>query len=105
MLRVLNAELEADFDLDVFEHVAVYVQEHERIEMRLRSLRGQTVSIPGVGITAEFAEGEEILTEISSKFTPQRTAQELTAAGLSLDELITDEQGLFAVSVATPAPE
>jgi len=103
VLRVLNAELEADFDLDAFEHVAVFVDEHERIEMRLRSLRDQTVSIPGAQITADFAQGEEMLTEISSKFTPQRIAQELTAAGLSLDELITDEQGLFAVSVATPA--
>jgi L-histidine N-alpha-methyltransferase len=103
VLRVLNTELEADFDLDAFEHVAVFVDEHERIEMRLRSLRDQTVSIPGAQITAHFAEGEEMLTEISSKFTPQRIAQELTAAGLSLDELITDEQGLFAVSVATPA--
>lgn len=103
VLRVLNSELEADFDLDAFEHVAVFVQEHERIEMRLRSLRDQTVSIPGAQVTAHFAEGEEMLTEISSKFTPQRIAQELTAAGLILDELITDEQGLFAVSVATPA--
>jgi len=100
---VLNSELGADFDLDAFEHVAVFVPEHERIEMRLRSLRAQTVSIPGAQITAEFAEGEEMLTEISSKFTPQRIAQELTAAGLTLDELITDEQGLFAVSVASPA--
>jgi len=103
VLRVLNSELGADFDLDAFEHVAVFVPEHERIEMRLRSLRAQTVSIPGAQITAEFAEGEEMLTEISSKFTPQRIAQELTAAGLTLDELITDEQGLFAVSVASPA--
>ena len=45
-----------------------------------------------------------MLTEISCKFTPQRIAQELTAAGMTLDELITDEQGLFAVTVATPAP-
>jgi L-histidine N-alpha-methyltransferase len=103
LLRVLNTKLGADFDLKAFEHVAVFVPQHERIEMRLRALRAQRVSIPGAQITAEFAEGEEMLTEISSKFTPQRIAQELAAAGLSLDELITDEHGLFAVSVATPA--
>ena len=103
LLRVLNTKLRADFDLGAFQHVAVFVPEHERIEMRLRSLRAQRVSIPGAQMTAEFAEGEEMLTEISSKFTPQRIAQELTAAGLSLDELMTDEHGLFAVSVATPA--
>ncbi len=103
VLRVLNTKLGADFDLEAFEHVAVFVHEHERIEMRLRSLCDQTVSIPGAQITVDFFRGEEMLTEISSKFTPQRIARELTAAGMSLDELITDEQGLFAVSVATPA--
>ena len=103
VLSVLNSQLGADFDLDAFEHVAEFVDEYERIEMRLRSVRAQTVSIPGAQITVEFAEGEEMLTEISSKFTPQRIAQELTAAGLTLDELITDEQGLFAVCVASPA--
>ena len=103
VLRVLNSQLGADFDLAAFEHVAVFVDEHERIEMRLRSRFDQTVSIPGAGITVDFAEGEEMLTEISCKFTPQRVAQELTAAGLELAELITDEQGLFAVSVASPA--
>ena len=40
VLAVLNTELGADFDLDAFEHVAVWDAEQEWIEMRLRSAVG-----------------------------------------------------------------
>ena len=55
VLAVLNAELGADFDLDGFEHVAVWDAQHEWIEMRLRSLTSQTVHLPAIGLTAAFA--------------------------------------------------
>ena len=47
VLRVINRELDADFDVDAFEHVAVWDAEREWIEMRLRSLRDQTVTVAG----------------------------------------------------------
>ncbi len=102
LLRVLNQGLGADFDPESFDHVARWVEESSRIEMLLRSQTDQTVSIPGAGIEVQFAQGEEMRTEISTKFTPARIEAELGAAGLALRRLLTDPDGLFAVSVAGP---
>ncbi len=101
-LRVLNARLGANFDLGGFEHVARYDQDEARIEMRLRATRAHTVALEALDREVEFAEGEEMLTEISSKFTPSVIAAELTGAGLGLQRLLTDPEGLFAVTVASP---
>ena len=103
VLAVLDRELGADFDLDAFDHVAVWDAEQEWIEMRLRSLRDQTVHVAGLDLTVELARGEEVRTEISAKFTPDRIRDELAAAGLRLTHLWTDEAGDFAVSLSTPA--
>lgn len=103
VLSVINARLGADFDLSAFEHVAFFDREHEWIEMRLRSKRSQLVSIPRVGMNAWFAEGEELRTEISAKFTRERMAADLGAAGLRPLETYTDEEGLFALVLAGPS--
>src|SRR4029077_11884318 len=57
VLAVLNSALGADFDPDEFEHVAVWDPRHEWIEMRLRSLAGQTVHLPAIGLAGGFARG------------------------------------------------
>ena len=103
MLRVLNAELGADFDPDQFEHVAVWNPEAEWIEMRLRSLADQTVRLPGIGLTARFATGEEMRTEISAKFRREGVAAELAAAGLAMRSWWTDAGGRFGLSLSGPA--
>jgi L-histidine N-alpha-methyltransferase len=104
VLAVLNDQLGADFDLDAFEHVAVWDPQREWIEMRLRSLRDQTVHVAALGLDVSFAAGEEMRTEISAKFTQDALAAEYAAAGLRLAEWWTDEAGDFALSLATPAP-
>lgn len=68
VLHVVNRELGADFHPDAFAHVALWDAEHEWIEMRLRSLTEQTVKIPALDLAVDFAEGEELRTEISAKF-------------------------------------
>jgi L-histidine N-alpha-methyltransferase len=103
VLHVLNRELGADFDPDDFEHVAFFDREREWIEMRLRAQRRHTVHIAGLGIDVAFAAREELRTEISAKFTPLRLEGDLAAAGLSLAELYTDEDGLFGLSLASVA--
>jgi L-histidine N-alpha-methyltransferase len=103
LLAVINRELDADFDLAAFEHVAFYDREQEWIEMRLRALRPQVVEIRKLGITVHFANREEMRTEISAKFTRERVEADLAAAGLRLAEFMTDPDGLFALSVAAPA--
>jgi len=103
VLAVLDRELGADFDPDAFEHVAVWDPEREWIEMRLRSLRDQAVHVADLDLTVRFAEGEEMRTEVSAKFTPERIRDELASAGLRLTHLWTDEAGDFALSLSTPA--
>lgn len=103
VLRVVNRELEADFPLDGFEHVAFFDRRHEWIEMRLRALRPCSVLIGALGLRVEVAAGEEIRTEISAKFTRARVEEDFAAAGLRLAGWHTDGDARFALSLATPA--
>jgi L-histidine N-alpha-methyltransferase len=100
VLHVLNRELDADFDVDAFDHVAFFDVDHEWVEMRLRSRRHQTVNIDAVSLAVRFGEGEEIRTEISAKFTPKRLAADLAAAGLEPAGFYTDPDQLFAVTLS-----
>jgi L-histidine Nalpha-methyltransferase len=102
MLRVINAGLSADFDPEAFEHVAFFDEANSWIEMRLRANGAQAVRIDGAGLELTFADGEEIRTEISAKFTRDAVAGELDAAGLALDEFFTDGAGLFGLAFASP---
>ena len=101
MLSVMNAQLGAAFPLDAFLHVARWVPERSRIEMHLRALRALEVPVPGAGVVARFAEGEEMLTEISCKFTRDGVASELGDAGLRVESW--DDDTRFALLVAARA--
>jgi L-histidine N-alpha-methyltransferase len=103
VLEVVNRELGADFDPDGFDHVAFFDRRRQWIEMRLRARRACTVWIDGLDLQVEFAAGEELRTEISAKFTPERLERDLAAAGLELGAILTDPDGRFAVSVSGPA--
>lgn len=103
VLRVVNRELDADFPLDGFEHVAFFDRRNEWIEMRLRALRPCSVLIGALGLRIELAAGEEIRTEISAKFTRARVEQDYEAAGLRLAGWHTDADERFALSLAAPA--
>jgi L-histidine Nalpha-methyltransferase len=103
ILRVLNAELGANFDLDQFDHVALWDAETEWIEMRLRSAVDQTVLVPAIGLSIPFRAGEEMRTEISAKFRRDGIATELAAAGLTMESWWTDSAGRFGLSLSAPA--
>ncbi len=103
VLAVLNAELGADFDLDAFEHVAVWDAGAEWIEMRLRSAMAQTVRMRAIGLTADFADGEEMRTEVSAKFRRAGVAAELAAAGFAMRSWWTDAAVQFGLSLSVPA--
>jgi L-histidine N-alpha-methyltransferase len=103
VLRVLNRELDADFPLERFAHVAFFDRRHEWIEMRLRAIEPCTVRIDALGLDVELAAGEEIRTEISAKFTRARIAEDYAAAGLALVDWHTDAEERFALSLAAPA--
>ncbi len=100
VLRVINKDLSADFDVDEFEHVAIWDAACQWIEMRLRSTRAQTVRIADLDLTVSFAAGEEIRTEISAKFRPEQVRAELTDAGLDPVRSWTDDKADFALTLA-----
>jgi L-histidine N-alpha-methyltransferase len=103
VLAVMNRELDASFELDAFEHVAMWDHEREWIEMRLRSTRPQTVALRAIDLEIEFAAGEEMRTEVSAKFRKERVENELRAAGMELVAWWTDADGDFALSLARRA--
>jgi L-histidine N-alpha-methyltransferase len=100
MLRVLNRELGADFDVASFAHRAFYSVDRHRIEMHLVSAREQVVHIPRVG-DVQLASGETIRTEISCKYDRPSVRRLLRAASLKLERWITDGER-FALAVALP---
>jgi L-histidine N-alpha-methyltransferase len=100
VLAVLNHELAATFDLDEFDHVALFDEQEQRIEMRLRARSSHSVDLPGLGLSIDFAEGEELRTEISSKFRPDLVRDELADAGLVVNRMWTDPDGDFALTMA-----
>jgi L-histidine Nalpha-methyltransferase len=100
VLAVINRELDADFDLAAYRHVARWNAEEERIEMWLRADQRQRVRVGALDLTVEFATDEEMLTEVSCKFRPDAVAAELAAAGLRRTRWWTDDAGDFGLSLA-----
>jgi L-histidine Nalpha-methyltransferase len=102
VLEVLNRELGADFDLDAFEHVARYDSEEARMDIRLRSLVDQTVWVERLEMMVSFTAGEEMRTEISSKFTRERLEDVYSETGMAMSGWFTDAAGDYALSLAAP---
>jgi dimethylhistidine N-methyltransferase len=93
----INRELGADFDLDLFTHIAFYNPMLGRMEMHLMSRCQQSVQIPGAGMTAAFTPGETIHTENSHKYTVAGLHDLAAAAGFVDEGAWTDERGWFRV--------
>ncbi|HTX96866.1 MAG TPA: L-histidine N(alpha)-methyltransferase [Mycobacterium sp.] len=100
VLAVINRQLDADFDLEAYRHVARWNADQERIEMWLRADRRQRVRVGALQLTVDFAAGEEMLTEVSCKFRPCGVSEELAAAGLGRIRWWTDSAGDFGLSLA-----
>ncbi len=100
VLAVLNRELDADFDLRAFDHVARWNPDDEWIEMHLRSTVDQTVRVGELNLLVDLAAGETIHTEVSAKFHPEGIAAELAEAGLDIVSWWTDDADDFGVSLS-----
>lgn len=99
VLTVINRELEANFNLQCFEHVVRFDVKNEWIEMWLRSLDDQVVQIGSADMTVEFARDEMMRTEVSAKFHKVGVEAELDAAGLNMAHFWTDAAGDYALSL------
>ncbi len=96
LLSRINRELDADFDLGQFDHVAKINRDTRSVEMHLRSKCRQTVNIPASEIVVDFLEGETIWTESSHKYSAEEIFQTARDAGFSCEAQWIDEQWPFA---------
>jgi L-histidine Nalpha-methyltransferase len=96
VLARMNRELEADFDLSRFRHLARYNDDERRIEMHLESARAQTVEIPRAGCSVSFLEGETIWTESSHKYCPEEVLEMGRRSGFGLLKQWIDREWTFA---------
>lgn len=101
VLHVLNRELRADFVPEAFAHVAAWDAGNEWIEMRLRAEKDMRVRVEELDLDVDFAEGEEMRTEISAKFRPAGVREMLAEAGFDLGRWWADADRRFALSLAT----
>ena len=102
VLHVLNEQLGGDFDPDRFRHVALWNEDEQWIEMRLRADEASEVLLREAGITVQFDQDEDLLTEISAKFTPERVERELSDAGFVVEGMWGAEDGEFLLTLAHP---
>jgi uncharacterized SAM-dependent methyltransferase len=96
VLARINRELGADFDLPSFRHEARWNHEERRIEMHLRSMRRQYVTIPVANLRVMLNERETIWTESSHKYQPQEVVQMAVRTGFRCDDQWIDEEWAFA---------
>ena len=96
LLARMNRELQADFDLAAFRHEARYNTIHRRVEMHLRSIRDQVVTIPGAGCRVAFLRDETIWTESSHKFQAEEISAMAQRNGFHCDSQWIDSEWAFA---------
>ncbi len=100
MLARLNRELDADFDLDAFRHLALWNRRCSRMEIYLESMKAQSVFIDAIDLDVNFAAGERIHTENSYKYTGEMVNTILNEAGFKLEKTWSDPKGWFGVHLA-----
>jgi L-histidine Nalpha-methyltransferase len=100
MLARLNRELDADFDLDAFRHVAVWNKRCSRMEMYLESTTKQSVFLSALDLDVRFDEGERLHTENSYKYTAEMVNTIVRESGFTLDKTWSDPKGWFGVHLA-----
>jgi dimethylhistidine N-methyltransferase len=96
LLARINRELDADFRLEQFEHVARFNEDAGSMEMHIRSRKRQTVGIPAAALSVAFLEGETIWTESSHKYSLAEIFRIAQNAGFRCDAQWIDDEWPFA---------
>lgn len=97
MLTHLNRQFEGDFDTGCFAHVAQYNPKKHQIEMRLKSLKAQTVNLKALNLVVHFDHHEMLLSEVSRKFNLQEISQVLRKYQLPVVKTFTDQNNWFGL--------
>jgi L-histidine N-alpha-methyltransferase len=97
LLVRMNRELGADFDLDAFDHRALWNAAESRVEMHLVARRACRVTVPGSGVVAEFAAGESLFTESSYKYELDSLTARVTSCGFTAEQAWRDDDARYAL--------
>lgn len=100
ILRVVNRAAGADFDVDGFSHRATYNRDFHRMELYLVAKRSMTVRLDAIDTIVDFDQGDAVLTEISSKYSPEMVDSMLQQAGLQTARWFEHPEGSFALALA-----
>jgi dimethylhistidine N-methyltransferase len=96
----LNRELDADFDVDSFRHIAEWAPERSRMEIFLETTRPQKATLRIPRLTVQFRAGERIHTENSHKYTLEMVERMLCVSGFNLEKTWFDSQKWFGLNLA-----
>jgi L-histidine N-alpha-methyltransferase len=100
ILARLNRELEADFVVDAFQHIALWNRRCSRMEIYLESTTAQSVFLPAIDLDVSFQRGERIHTENSYKYTDGMIESILHESGFTLEHSWCDRKKWFGVHLA-----
>ena len=100
ILHVMQKLVGATLNPETFQHVALYNHVEHRIEMWLRSVKEQKIDVPGINLSFTLHKGEDILTEISTKYDRSRTETLLKQSGFQIVEWFTDPEQLMGLALA-----
>ena len=100
ILHVMQKLVGATMNPDTFQHLALYNQVEHRIEMWLRSVKEQKIDVPGINLSFTLQKGEDILTEISTKYDRHRAEAILEQSGFQIVEWFTDPEQLMGLALA-----
>ena len=103
MLRHINRSFNGDFRIADFEHLAVFVEEKQRIEMHLRAMRQTAARLADLDLSITCRAGETIRTEICQKFSRADASHDFRQAGLMASRWFTDSEGWFSLVVLKKA--
>lgn len=97
ILRVINRETDANFQLNIFEHCSYFNEQHEQIEMHLRAMKDTLVLLSRIGSSFMIRRGETIRTEICRKFRKSGAEDMFGQAGMRIDRWYTDPKAWFSI--------
>lgn len=103
LLVRINRELGGNFNLDKFEHRALYNEERGRVEMHLFSREAQAVRIGGIDLEVDFKSGESIHTENSYKYSAEDFRELAAATGFQLERSWFDRSRRFSLNLFSAA--
>ena len=100
ILSVIQKNFGASLNPDNFSHVALYNKDTHSIEMRLRSMNDQRITVPAIQLDFTLKKEEDLLTEISTKFTQTRAENLLSSSGFQVEKWFTDPGQLMGLPLA-----